>query len=149
VGQQRAQIVLGGHEQGWMHGPGAFPPQANLGARFFTGHNQGRRTAAGGVAASDLEEQGRLADAWLARQECHRSWYQAAAEHPVKLPDAGGLRPGSLRVMIADRLGWTADRPWTDRPHGRSDATFDQRAPRLTSQRPTQRTLSPALDSER
>ena len=140
VRQQRAQIVLGGQEQGGMHRAGAFGPQPNLRRRLLTGHDQRRRTASGGEAVGHVEQQRRLADARLARQQHDRTRHQPAAEHPVEFGDAGGLGPRPSGSMLADRPGRAAD--WS----GRTDRTA---APAPTSisvpqawhsgQRPTQR----------
>ena len=131
MGQQRAQVVLGGDEQGRMHRAGAFPAQPDLSGRFLPGHDQRRAAASSGVPPGHVEQQGRLADTRLAGQEDNRSGDQPAAQHPVELTDAGRLRPRSLRIVVTDRPGRSAHRPRPRRSDRRPGATLDQRPPRL------------------
>ena len=57
------------------------------------------RRPASRPAVGDLEQQGRLADARIAGQKCHRAGHDAAAEHAVEFADAG-----------VDGAGWRRDR---------------------------------------
>ena len=88
-----------------MHRAGALGPQPHLRRRLLTGDDQRGPTAAGGVAARDLEQQRRLADARLARQQYHRTGHQAAAEHPVELARCRWVGPGA-RSGSCSPIGW-------------------------------------------
>ena len=63
----------------------------------------GAALARAGGPGRDVEQQGRLADAGLARHEHDGAGHQPAAEHPVELADAGGARLGAADVDLADR----------------------------------------------
>ena len=64
-------------------------PQAHLGRRLFAGDVE-REAGRRGPARSDLEEQCRLADARLARQQDDGTLHESATEGPVELVDTRG-----------------------------------------------------------
>ena len=60
------------------------------------------RRPAAARRGQQLEDQRGLADARLSAEKGDRAGHQAAAEHPVELADAGGLRRGALGIDFGD-----------------------------------------------
>ncbi len=65
----------------------ALRPRRHLGQRLLAGDVDAGQLPA--QRAQHLQQQGRLADAWIAADQHHRALHQAAAEHAVQLTDAG------------------------------------------------------------
>ena len=71
--------------------------QPHLRHRFFAGDID-RAVAGAGERGRDLDQQGRFADAGIARHQQHRAAHEAAAGDAVELGDAGRQARGLLRV---------------------------------------------------
>ena len=82
----------------------AFGPHAHLGRGLLAADVEDLG-AGPGRAGGDVEQQRRLADARLARDEHDRAGHEAAAEHAVELGDPGGPGGGARQVDVGDALG--------------------------------------------
>ncbi len=127
--QDRREIGLGGEEQAVGQRRRPLGPQAHLGGRLLAGDVEGA-SGRDGPAGGDLEQQRRLADAWLAGEQDDRALDEAAAEGAVELVDA--RRPGScgLEPDRTDRARRLRYRPRSQRAGARG-ADLVEAAPRL------------------
>ena len=136
VAQRHLQIGFGGQVDLVVRAAGAFGAHPDLARRLLT--RQIQRALAGlRPAVRDLQQQRRLADAGIAREQRHRPGDQPAAQHPVQFADAGVEVAGVAGIDRADRH---RGRGRGDRaPHRASRSP--RRAPRL--RRPCPRCRSP------
>jgi len=90
-----------------VQGADALGPQPDLAGGLLAGDVEHGLSALR-CPRCDVEQQRGLPRAWLARDQHDGAGDEPAAEHPVELRDAGGLRTGGLDVDLADRLGRAA-----------------------------------------
>ncbi len=114
VAQRGLQVGFGGQVYLVVGAPGAFGTQSDLSGRLLT--RQVERAAARlRPAVRDLEQQRRLADPRIARQQGHRSGDEAAAEHAVQFayPRAEVARRAWIDGADRDGRGGGGERtPW-------------------------------------
>ena len=97
---------------------GAFGPHAHLPGGFLGGHIEGDPVEFR-PPAGDLQKQRGFPHPGFARQQHDGSGNNAAAQHPVELPDAGGLAGGFCCGNGGDFLGRGGGRePLGDHPGG-------------------------------
>ena len=96
VAEDRREVGLGGEVELVVQRAGALGAQAHLGGGLLGARVQ-HAPAGSRALRRDLEQQRRLADAGLARQQDRRAGHDAAAEHAVELADAGGAPRGVAR----------------------------------------------------
>jgi hypothetical protein len=126
VGEDRAEVGLGGEVELVVHAPGAVGAQPHLGRRLLAGDVEGAALVPRGLGR-DLEEQRALADAGLAGQEDGGARDEAAAEDPVELGHTAAAERRRLHRHVGDRHRRAGDRSgrgprsWCcslgDRPH--------------------------------
>jgi hypothetical protein len=116
-------VGLLGDEQSLVDGTGPLRPDADLLDALLAGDVEHRAAGALGGGGGDGPEQRRLADAGLTGEQHHLAGDQAAAQHPVELPDPGrgarhplgddlGQRPGgSQRRRAGGRGAQAGDGP--------------------------------------
>ena len=104
VPEDRREVGLGGEIQLVVQRAGALGAQPHLRGRLLGARVQ-HASAGSGARRGHLEQQGRLADPWLTRQQDRRAGHDAAAEHAVELADSGGASRGVARVDRGDRSG--------------------------------------------
>ncbi len=106
VSHHRGQIGLGRQVEPLVQGADALGAQSHLARGLFATDHQGRPGLArgtGGPLLGDVEQEGRLADARLAREQHHRAGHKSTAEDPVELGHSGWTSP---RRLGADRRRW-------------------------------------------
>lgn len=130
MAENRGQVGLGGQVQMVVDRPDPVGAQPHL-ARGLLGGDVKRAVLVARGLGGDVQQQRRLADAGLARDEHHGTRHEAAAEHPVQLTDAGGPGGGLPAVDLADGERGGADPAGCGGPHGGGAAELLDRPPRL------------------
>ena len=95
VAEDGGQVGLGGEVEVVVQRADAIGAQPHLGRGLLAGDVE--RAAGLGEPGGDVEQQRRLADARLAREQHHRAGHQAAAEHPVELARRRSVATGPPR----------------------------------------------------
>ncbi len=96
------EVRLGGEVQLVVAAAGSLGAKPDLASRLLS--RQVQRPAPGlGPAVRDLEQQRRLADTGIAREQRHRAGHHAAAQDAVQLGDARMDVPRATRLDGADR----------------------------------------------
>ena len=113
VAEDDAELCLVRDEEVRLERADALRAPAHLGRRLLGRHVQDGSAPARGRRARGfgchVQQQRRLADAGLTRQEDHRTGHDPAAEDPVQLAHARRTRRGALDVDLADGQRGT---PW-------------------------------------
>lgn len=136
VAEDRGQIGLGGEIQMVVDRLDAVGAHPDLAGRLLARDVEGAVLVAGGLGG-DVEQEGGLADAGLARDQDDGAGDEAPAEDPVELGHAGGAGGGLPGVDLADRDGGRRDPAGRGRPHGGRAVLLD-RPPRLALAAATQ-----------
>ena len=132
VAEDRGEIGLAREVELVVQGTGALGTQAHLAERLF-GADVEHPAARGRGAGGDFEQQCRLADARLARQQDRGAGHDAPAEHAVELAHPRGAARGLARVDLGDgarRTGGGEGRHRRSRDAG-GGRRFDDGAPLL------------------
>ena len=109
--QHRPQIRLIGHQQPRRCGSDALCAHPDLFSGLLTRDVEDDRLRMGpGESVGDVEQQSRLADPRLARDESDLSRHETTAEDPVELPGAAADPRGALGGDLGDGPGRTAGR---------------------------------------
>lgn len=101
LAEHRREIGLCDEVEVRRHGVDALGTQPDLRGGLLPGDIEDG-TPSPSRARRDIEEQGGLADAGLARDEHHPAGHEPAAQHPVQLGQAGRLHSGTGDVDLPD-----------------------------------------------
>ncbi len=136
VGQDRAEVGLGGEVELVVHAAGAVGPEPHLGGGLLAGDVEGPAVAARRLGG-DLEQQGALADPRLAGQQDRGTRDQTAPEDPVELGHAAAAEPRGLDRDLPDRHRCRRHRRRARAGRRRRGLRLGHRAPGLALTAPT------------
>jgi len=100
---------------------------AHLAQRFLAGYVERRKRTL--HRREHLQQQGRLADAWIAANQHHRARHDAAAEHAIHLRHAGAHPAGGFRLDIGQPQNLGLSRSGRAAHRHTAFSRFHQRVP--------------------